>query len=275
MKKTITVLAMTIVAMLFTANRAHTYESGAPAGQTGSPGDGGMSCNSAYCHNGPAATDEEVLISSSEVDNREYQIVVEAKSTTSAQYVKAGFQACVEDADGNKIGEIVITNSSTTKIVDQHYITHKTAGTQPSPEVFNSYHLWKFDWIAPAEFTGEATIYAASMLTNNNGDYTGDVHVLGSHTIDVGLGQEEVLEDKFKVYPNPTSELIHIDLEGYLGEKVSVDLVDIKGSTKKLFEGVVENGVFEYQIPASISEGVYMLCLSSKEDKISTSIVIK
>lgn len=275
MKKTITVLAIASLAMLFTANRAHTYGSGAPAGKTGSPGDGGMSCNSAYCHSGPEATDETIVISSYEIGNRLFQITVEAKSSTPFQYQKAGFQACIEDGDGDKIGELATISSTTTKIVEQNYITHKGSGTAPSNEVFGSHHLWSFYWTAPEDFTGEAFVYAASMLTNANGEITGDVHVEGSYTIDVGLGQEELEALKMNVYPNPATEYIEIDVSGFVGEALLVELIDMKGSVKTLYDRLLEKDHIKYRIPPSQAEGIYLVNLTSSKANLSKSILLK
>lgn len=276
MKKTTTVLLLATIAMFLTANRAHTYEAGAPSGKTGSPGDQGMSCNTAYCHNGPDATEQTITISSNEVQDRVFEITIEVQSQTPFQYQKAGFQACVEDQNNMNIGQISTIDNTTTKIVEQHYITHTATGTAPSDVVSGTHHLWKFLWTAPQSFTGNATVYAASMLTNNDGDSSGDVHVQTSHTLDIGLGQQE-LEAKlsFTIYPNPASDNISFDVSKYIGSNIKLELVDLKGASYKIHEGILNNLAINYQIPSSLSKGMYVVHLSTLEGQMTQTVHLK
>ncbi len=276
MKKTITVLLMATIAMFLTANRAHTYGAGAPSGKTGSPGDQGMSCNTAYCHNGPDATEQTITITSNEVEARVFEITIEVQSQTPFQYQKAGFQACVENQNNMNVGQISTIDNTTTKIVEQHYITHTSTGTAPSDVVGGTHHLWKFLWTAPQSFTGNATVYAASMLTNNDGDSSGDVLVKTSHTIDVGLGQQE-LEDKlsFTIYPNPASENISFDVSKYIGSNMKLELVDIKGASYTLHNGILNKMTIDYPIPSSLAKGMYVVHLSTPDGQVAQTVHIK
>ena len=116
------------------------------------------------------------------------------------QYEKVGFQACVEDALGAKIGEISLVDPIRTKFPngDSDYITHTFTGTAPSD---NFSHHWEFDWMPPANFEGqEANVYVASILSNDNNQNTGDVHVTNHHTFNVGVSVEEPGLFDFSVY---------------------------------------------------------------------------
>ena len=113
MKYLVTIFALLTVVYLNTTDKAHSFSTGAPAAKTGSPGDEGSSCNSSYCHSGPAAgSGENIDISVLEPSDQEpYRISIEVSNTGGMEYEKVGFQACVEDDFGNKIGERCISSA--------------------------------------------------------------------------------------------------------------------------------------------------------------------
>ena len=192
MKKVITILAVFIFVFLSKLDKVHTYGTGAPAANTASPGDGGATCNSAYCHSGPAAqSGENIAISVFQPLNQEsYRISIEVSNSGGMQYEKVGFQACIEDVFGNKIGDISLVDPLRTKFANGNsdYITHTLSGTAPSD---NFSHSWEFDWTAPEDFDGvEATVYVASILSNNNNQNNGDIHITNNFTLYLGCMDE-------------------------------------------------------------------------------------
>ena len=59
-----TIFALLAIVYFSTKDVAHTFSTGAPAANTASPGDGGATCNTAYCHSGPSAqSGENIAIS--------------------------------------------------------------------------------------------------------------------------------------------------------------------------------------------------------------------
>jgi len=274
MKQLVTILAIALATFLVTDNSAQTYQAGAPAGRTGSPGDGGATCNSAYCHTGPSVTDQIITISMMENSPREYTIMIEAQSDTPFEYTKAGFQACIEDASGAKIGDLSTLSNTLTKIVNQHYITHKTAGTATSAEFFGSHHAWSFNWSAPDDFIGEATVYTAVMLTNSNGTNSGDVHLASNYTFNVGVGLEEMNEFDFSVYPNPVSEQINLVFETPLEENTRISLMDMKGAEIVLFQGFLNQKECNFVLPSVIAPGLYALRIEGDSGRSAKSIIV-
>lgn len=272
MKRGFTILGIALAAFLFTDNKAHTNATGAPAGKTGSPGDGGVSCNTAYCHSGPQATDEHIEINYFELDSGGvYTITVVSKSETPFQYQKVGFQACVEDENGEKIGTLETISNTRTKLVGQNYITHKTAGT----ETTGSHHAWTFNWIPPEGFVGEATVYAASMFTNESGTSSGDIHVLGNYTINVfdvvDIEETDILD--FSIYPNPTSEVLNLKFNNDFSENIKVSLVDVKGMETLLYNGCLDSNQNRFIVPHHLVNGVYIFKLYSDKG-ISTRQIL-
>ena len=59
-----TILAFLAIVFFSSKDLAYTFSTGAPAANTASPGDGGATCNTAYCHSGTSAqSGENIAIS--------------------------------------------------------------------------------------------------------------------------------------------------------------------------------------------------------------------
>ena len=274
MKQAILFLGILTAVFFTVGNKAHTNETGAPAGSTGSLGDGGAGCTG-YCHSGPSATGETLGISVVPNLVSEFSISIETLGTTFGQYSKAGFQACVEDGEGNKIGEVYLTQPATTKIVDIDYVTHTASGTSTSEFVFHSHHLWSFDWAPPAGYNGEAIVYASSMLTNNNDNNEGDIYISNSHTFMVGVGLEELVDFEFTAFPNPTTEKITLQWKESPGESANIYLCDAKGAISTLIKGDLNQNEYTFSIPAHLEKGIYTLNVVSQKGQSSKVIVLQ
>ena len=155
-------------------NKTISNATGAPAGHTGSPGDGFQTCME--CHLGPAATFESGWIvsnipGSGYVPGTTYSLTATA---TAPGHVRFGFQVTPEDFLGNEIGALQLTNATETKLVGLgKYITHTSSGTSGS----NS-KSWNFNWTAPTAGSGDVTFYGAFNIANNDGNNTFDsIHV--------------------------------------------------------------------------------------------------
>lgn len=136
------------------------YPTGAPAGVTGSPGDG-SNCTS--CHGGTATTTAGKITSnipaSGYIAGQTYQITATNPLTGSG---KMGFEVSPQNAAGTQLGTLVAGSGS--KLVDgTKYITHSNANTTTN--------TWTFNWIAPAAGTGAVTFYGA-FARNNPGPVT-------------------------------------------------------------------------------------------------------
>jgi hypothetical protein len=206
---------------------------------------------------------------------REYTISIEAKSNTPNQYSKAGFQACVEDASGTKIGALATLSDELTKIIGGgSHITHKSSGTAASPEVSGTHHSWSFNWSAPADFNGEATVYAAAMLTNANGQNNGDTQVTNSYAFNVGLGLETVNAFDFSVFPNPASAQLNLNLKSIPGENTSISLCDAKGAFTTLISGNLTQKSYAFSLPEYLAKGMYTLTISSPKGQTSKKVLL-
>ena len=272
-----TIFALFAIVYFSSKDLVYTSSTGAPAFNTGSPGDGGATCNTAYCHSGPAAqSGENIAISVLQpLDQGAYRISIEVSNSGGMQYEKVGFQACVEDDFGNKIGEISLVDPTRTKFPNGNsdYITHTFNGTVPSDDFS---HLWEFDWIPPANYEGQvATVYAASILSNNNNQNNGDVHVTNHYTFNVGVSIEEPGLFDFSVYPNPAEDEIHISFSQKQQEDVVIVLYDLKGSETFLFDGKLNTNVQSIILPSHMSSGLHTLEVRSISGRSTEVLTIQ
>ena len=171
------VLFFVAVALIFIDalnNPTISNNAGAPAGRTGSPGDGGLTCAISGCHlPGPTPATMAGWITSNipgtgYVPGSTYTITATA---TRPGHVEFGFEISPQNNAGTLLGTLVVTNSTETQLVGANkYITHKLAGTSgPSGT-----KTWNFNWTAPVAGTGTVTFYGAFNVTNSNNNSSGD-----------------------------------------------------------------------------------------------------
>src|SRR5712671_3368866 len=116
-------------------NFSRSSSGGAPAGRTGSPGDGGLTCAISGCHVGPTPATMSGWITSNipasgYVPGNTYSITATA---TRAGHVRFGFEVSPQSPTGVLLGTLIVTNTTETQLVGANkYITHKLAGTTGS-----------------------------------------------------------------------------------------------------------------------------------------------
>ena len=160
---------------------AFTSSGGPPAGKTGSPGDGGVTCNTGGCHTGTPVTPAVGWITSNipvggYQAGQTYTITATA---TLAGCVRFGFQVSPQSLTGTLLGTLIVTDAVNTQIVSTKYMEQKSAGTTG----FSNSHPWSFNWTAPVAGTGAVTFYGAFNCSNNNGSSSGDQIFTSTYTI--------------------------------------------------------------------------------------------
>lgn len=158
----------------FVGRPAEAFSSGPPASRTGAPALGafGMEPTCTACHttfplnSGPGA----LAISGLPVFYMPNQEITITVTVTQPDRVRYGFEATVLDDQGRRAGDLVVTDSARTRIIDgagnfagRQYIQHIAAGTQPSGTNQGS---WNFTWRAPAQSVGRVTFYVAGNAAN-------------------------------------------------------------------------------------------------------------
>lgn len=160
-------------------NKADSHTSGSPSARTGSPGDGGATCEN--CHAGPTPTTQVGLITST-IPASGYtagQTYTITATITRQGHNKFGFEISPQSPAGTLLGTLIVTNTTEMQLVGSgKYITHKTAGVSGT----NS-RSWIFNWTAPAAGNGDVTFYGAFNITNAQNNSSGDTTVLSTLTV--------------------------------------------------------------------------------------------
>jgi hypothetical protein len=152
----ISVLALPVIFFLVSfAPMSPPYPSGAPAGYTGSPGDGN-DCSS--CHGGSPTTVSGWISSDIPAEGytpgTTYTITATATGTGNK-----GFEVSPQNSSGTLLG--TLTAGSNNHLTGSgKYVTHNAA-------VSGSTATWTFTWAAPASGTGSVTFYGAFAITTS------------------------------------------------------------------------------------------------------------
>lgn len=176
-------LVCILAVVFYSPKSAHSNQSGAPIGYSGSTGDGGATCTS--CHGGganPGISDQFSIFA------LDAPLEYEAGETYTFDVVAAsvgpttfGFQLMVEDEMGNSIGELILTDPINTQLIDGgNYITHTENGSMGVAAA-----TWNFEWQAPSNYDGEVTMYAAGNIANGNGTTAGDIIMTSSLSLNI------------------------------------------------------------------------------------------
>jgi hypothetical protein len=251
---------LTSIAFASVAVVLMSSSSGRPDDRTGAPGSVG---NCGSCHSGGLQV-TTVTIGATEKGQTtpvtKYQpgktysigLVIGGLSTTK------GFQATVLDASNNKTGTTA-NASAGAKIITTN---NRDIASHSAP---SSTGLWAFDWTAPANPTGNVTIYAAGMAANGNGGDNGDKAATGSITLalDNSSGVSAV-SSNLEVYPNPCSNEIFLPANTQSATVFSA-------SGQKIEISIIENKINA----SSLSPGFYFVKGQTKEGQTFTSKIQK
>lgn len=245
----------------------HAFTGGSPGGKTASPGDGATS-NCTNCHSGTLNSGTATRSITSNIPAGGYvtgQTYTITATVAEASVNKYGFEVTAEkDADNSKVGTMVITNSTETKVIGGSAVTHKSTGTSGTGT-----KTWSFDWTAPAVGTGDVTFYGAFNATNGNnatsGDavYTATLPVSESATNSVN---EASNKKTFAIYPNPVVSSFEISSEK------NVDAVRVYTLSGKQMTSVVQKGD-RFDV-TNLTSGIYFVQIVI-EGELMTKKIIK
>lgn len=210
MKKIVTytfLASLTLVFLGAFTDIKHGKRDGTEPGFTGSPGDSFKNCT--VCHGGNAVDIDGWITSSVPrsgfVPGQRYTIKA---TNTEIGATRFGFSVSPQAMNGDMLGTLVITDTTTTKLVGNNkYVTYRADGVQGVDSL-----SWTFDWIAPLN-VNEVVFYGA-FNSNHEGHKDGDKTYLSKLRLFkegvVGL-DEKFVHDFIKLYPNPSTEYIQIN----------------------------------------------------------------
>ncbi len=136
---------------------AFAYPSGAPAGYSGSPGDG-QNCKN--CHGGSSATVSGWITSDIPPAGYTSGTIYTITATVSGSG-KKGLEVSPQNATGTQLG-ILAAGSNNHLVGGTKYVTQNSAGSTSSTVVYT------FTWTAPALGTGTVTFYGAFCVGKSN-----------------------------------------------------------------------------------------------------------
>lgn len=155
---------------------ASAFPDGPPAGFTGGPSSGYITCNA--CHWGsPGDGGVEVYgVPSRYVPGRMYDLSVRIFDPAMKG---GGFQLSVETPDGEGAGSLVLSDPVKTQFAwgNEQFVTHTLEGYQAAVahwDESDSSATYTLRWLAPEEEIGKLAVYVAGLASNDNGSLTGD-----------------------------------------------------------------------------------------------------
>lgn len=248
-------LAIPLVSLVFMSTSIGVY-----GAYSGSPGDGN-SC--AFCHSGgnfdaSLAITTNIPVTGYEFDTP-YDITVTLNETGATDH---GFALTAErDEDNAKVGTFTPVEGIT-KINNVGNITQSfdTNG-----------NTWSFTWTSPSTNLGPITFYAAGNAANGNAQSSGDQIVTTSlPTSPTTLGITETEKLEFKMFPNPSTDILNIQLsvETLKAEVGVYDHTGRKIIVKKLSPEDSKLNV------SKLSTGIYIIRVLS-DNKVGVQTLIK
>ncbi|MCB9283552.1 MAG: T9SS type A sorting domain-containing protein [Lewinellaceae bacterium] len=169
---------------LFSAFILLNYSANPPNGYTGAPGD--SLCTS--CHSTPPPSVNGTIsltgLPSTVTPNTTYTITL-TSTVTGGSPLTAGFQMVALNASNQNAGDFAANSpdEGTETSGGREYVEHRGDKTISGGMV-----SWDFDWTSPATGSGTITMYAASNLSNNNGQNTGDKIITNTFTTTLQSG---------------------------------------------------------------------------------------
>lgn len=151
-KRTVPFLAKLICSLMIglsITTIAMAYPSGAPAGYTGSPGDG-QHCVS--CHGGSAATVANWITSDIPAQGYTPGTVYNLTVTVTGSGSK-GFEVSPQNPSGTQLG-ILAAGTGSKLVGGTKYVTQSASSSSATK-------IWNFTWTAPVAGTGIVTFYGA------------------------------------------------------------------------------------------------------------------
>lgn len=270
-KFTLFTFAIAMIGMGFdlSLNDAMSKMTGAPAGHTGSPGDGK---NCTQCHTNLAPDTSAAIFATNMPGNIFYgDSTYEIKATVyHPGSQRFGFQASPQTAAGALQGELIVTDTARTQLMGSgKYITHTLNGT-PASNLDAS--QWVFGWKAP-NVPAPVTFYAAFNATNNNSQPTGDTIYVVNMTFQphatVGM-KEQNGDGSVSIYPNPTNGLLHYSIaNGNFESNAEIMIYNMQGQLVATEKPGSAYGSIDLQ---SLASGIYFVKVRNGESVSTTRI---
>lgn len=256
-----------------------SHSSGAAPGFTGGPADAGTCqvCHASYEVNSGTGS-VSVEAPDDFVPGLTYDFTVTVDNTTDPQgdLPVQGFQLSVQNAAGEHIGELIVTDTKNTRLSggSTNYVTHTSVGRFES--------TWTLSWIAPIEnVPDEVTIYVAGNAAAGNGIPVDDYIYTTTATMtpkDTSIDPPRlpgvlVFES---VYPNPLRDRATVRLSANEALPVTITVYDGLGRAIHVTEaGMVAAG--ERELPLVLPDlpsGLYLVEVSTPQGALVRPVTV-
>ncbi|HFA51598.1 MAG TPA: T9SS type A sorting domain-containing protein [Bacteroidetes bacterium] len=189
---------------------------------------------------------------------------------TPARY---GFQAVTLDGNDAQAGawEPLSGALHTVELSNRSYAEHSA----PSPN-----GTFELEWTAPAAGTGNVTVYAASLASNNNGNTAGDgvasstLALTESQTSSTSAADEKIAS--LKVLPNPVGDRLNLEISSLLSGNFRIRIMDVKGQEVSYTPVDVQAGQQLKSVDvAALPPGMYVVQLCGNEHLAAVQMMKK
>lgn len=242
---------------------SHKNASGAPAGSTGAPGEQNCTaCHSGGTQNGDAINELTLEDGAgnpvtSYIPDSTYMVNFFIDNAA----LKKGFQLVALDASNQQAGNMIATPATTVLTSGgKKYVTHKSSSNTTTTG-------WDFKWTAPSSNVGNVRFYAASNVTNNNNNTTGDQIFLSQHVVShnpLASVEEYGKAMNFSAFFASNTNTLNLDFDSKVTGKGFVNMIDLSGkSVYNNHFGNVKIGPNHEKVllPADIRNGIYIVHL--------------
>ncbi|MFY8020599.1 MAG: choice-of-anchor V domain-containing protein [Bacteroidia bacterium] len=254
-----TLLAFTVIGL----GTLESYPTGAPAGRTGSPGDGGATCITSGCHSGTTSDVSNVITTNIPTEGytpgTTYTITV-----TMASSGKKGFQVSPQKVDGTLVG--TLTAGTGSQLVSNKYVTH-TSFKSANPAI------WTFSWTAPASGTGAVDFYGAFAI--NTSAVQKQKYTVNEKTA-TGVNENAYIS-QLSLYPNPiVNKTMNLGFEMKKAGDLKISLIDMTGRDVFTFEEAYHNAGmkdFNFNLP-ELNRGMYFVQIKTNDLSLSKKVLL-
>lgn len=274
-KSTLLFIASGLALFVFQSFELGKRRDGTEPGHTGSPGDSLKTCT--VCHGGTVEWQPGWITSNIPaegwVPGNIYTITA---TNTNGGYDRFGFQVSPQDKKGNLLGEIIISDSVTTKLVGNNkYITYTAFGVDGADS-----KSWTFKWKAPADTVNEVTFYGAFNANHGGHKFSDKTTITNLRVFRQGFtGVEEksnFLTKEFKIGYVPEEKVILIFPINRTVKLSEINLYSISGNL--VYSSKPEDGapLSSFKLNgSSFASGIYLLEIKSSKGSMVEKILLK
>jgi hypothetical protein len=282
MKKTVTLLSLSIIVLLSTSAYIIKSSNGI-AGQTGAPGEN--NCGAGGCHSGGTSASKGVTVSATPSFTND-QYMADSTYLITVQVAATGFSRF---GFGCEILDSLNVNAGTMQNAGAG-VKFLNAGPRlnavhTGPKFGTNGTTFTFKWVAPPE--GRVNFYVCANAVNLNNNTSGDLPMpfymfvypapIPEDTVVIidNISTHKMLVNDVVAYPNPMKEFGNLSYTLLKNAKVEIQLINLQGVlVKEVLNEKQATGNYSRIINVKdISSGIYFLKFSADGEKVSQKLI--